>query len=463
MKNPTTEGTDAYVPEEDLRIAKLSVEGVKRIRNVSIVPASIGLTKIGGNNRQGKTSVLDALAHALCGPEAVALGANLINDDAEEIPGSHKAKARTIVEFSDGTRVERRLTEKNSRTGLLTITLPQGQEGTLDDLKNCISKVALVPTNMDAMTERERLKHLLGGVKVDLSDLEEMLDDVTKEKESLYQQKELAQKHANDLPSWEGCPTTEVKASDIMAELQKAMDANAANRAKKQEVEKLETVARAMADTAKRKVERIAELRQQLKVAEEDADLASKAAYEADEAFKTAQSATAGLVDIPTDELQKKLEDTDELNKKVRDNQTKEQRNNDAAELRERWNGKSLEQEDVLRDMKSRVESADIPIPGLGIDEQLRVTFDNQIWSDCSGMQKKVTEAAIASLYQPHASFILADGLEALDEQSQARFHKWAISRGLQIIGTEVRGSYAGEKGDDGVVRFVISDGMVQE
>src|SRR6056297_3055500 len=107
----------SYVPSEPLEIAMLSVEGFKRVRNVTLTPLGTGLTKIGGNNRQGKTSILDALGHALLGAEVVPTGANLINDDAEEIPGSRKAKARTRVQFSDGTVVERRLTEANSRTG----------------------------------------------------------------------------------------------------------------------------------------------------------------------------------------------------------------------------------------------------------------------------------------------------------------------------------------------------------
>ena len=40
---------------------------MKRIRAVQIVPTSAGLTVIGGNNGQGKTSVLDAIAWALGG------------------------------------------------------------------------------------------------------------------------------------------------------------------------------------------------------------------------------------------------------------------------------------------------------------------------------------------------------------------------------------------------------------
>mgnify|MGYP003223894531 CR=1 FL=1 len=48
-------------------ITALEAENVKRIKAVALTPAPTGLTLVGGNNNQGKTSVLDALAWALSG------------------------------------------------------------------------------------------------------------------------------------------------------------------------------------------------------------------------------------------------------------------------------------------------------------------------------------------------------------------------------------------------------------
>lgn len=48
-------------------INQLEIENTKRVRAVTITPAETGLTVIGGNNNQGKTSVLDAIAWALGG------------------------------------------------------------------------------------------------------------------------------------------------------------------------------------------------------------------------------------------------------------------------------------------------------------------------------------------------------------------------------------------------------------
>ena len=50
-----------------VKITALEAENVKRIKAVALTPAPTGLTLVGGNNNQGKTSVLDALAWALGG------------------------------------------------------------------------------------------------------------------------------------------------------------------------------------------------------------------------------------------------------------------------------------------------------------------------------------------------------------------------------------------------------------
>ena len=50
-----------------MKINRLEIENVKRIKAVKIEPRENGLTLIGGNNNQGKTSVLDSIAWALGG------------------------------------------------------------------------------------------------------------------------------------------------------------------------------------------------------------------------------------------------------------------------------------------------------------------------------------------------------------------------------------------------------------
>ena len=52
---------------DSIKINKLEIENVKRIKAVKIEPTKNGLTIVGGNNNQGKTSVLDSIAWVLGG------------------------------------------------------------------------------------------------------------------------------------------------------------------------------------------------------------------------------------------------------------------------------------------------------------------------------------------------------------------------------------------------------------
>lgn len=105
-----------------VKIAALEAENVKRIKAVALTPSPTGLTIVGGNNNQGKTSVLDALAWALGGEKFRPTAA--VRDGALAPP-------HLKVILSNGVVVERR--GKNSS---LTVTDPTGQRTARMDLLN---------------------------------------------------------------------------------------------------------------------------------------------------------------------------------------------------------------------------------------------------------------------------------------------------------------------------------------
>lgn len=98
---------------ESVKISSLELENVKRIRAVQIVPTSTGLTVIGGNNGQGKTSVLDAIAWALGGDR---YRPSAPTRDGSVIP------PRIRLELSNGLVVER-----SGKNSALKVADPTGQ------------------------------------------------------------------------------------------------------------------------------------------------------------------------------------------------------------------------------------------------------------------------------------------------------------------------------------------------
>ena len=96
-----------------VKIAALEAENVKRIKAVALTPSPTGLTIVGGNNNQGKTSVLDALAWALGGEKFRPTAA--VRDGALAPP-------HLKVILSNGVVVERK-----GKNASLTVTDPTGR------------------------------------------------------------------------------------------------------------------------------------------------------------------------------------------------------------------------------------------------------------------------------------------------------------------------------------------------
>lgn len=84
---------------DSIKINKLEIENVKRIKAVKIEPTKNGLTIVGGNNNQGKTSVLDSIAWALGGDKYKP--SNATRDGSTIPPNLH-------IVMSNGLVVERK-------------------------------------------------------------------------------------------------------------------------------------------------------------------------------------------------------------------------------------------------------------------------------------------------------------------------------------------------------------------
>ena len=130
-----------------VKIMALEAENVKRIKAVALTPSPTGLTLVGGNNNQGKTSVLDALAWAL--------GGDRFRPDAAQRDGA-VAPAHLKVKLSNGVVVERK-----GKNASLTVTDPTGRRSGQQLLNAFVEPLALdLPRFMEA-SDKEKADILL--------------------------------------------------------------------------------------------------------------------------------------------------------------------------------------------------------------------------------------------------------------------------------------------------------------
>ena len=110
-------------------INKLEIENVKRVKAVKLEPSATGLTIVGGNNNQGKTSVLDAIAWAL--------GGNKYKPSQAQREGSTIPPILKIT-LSNGLVVER-----SGKNSTLKVIDPSGNKAGQNLLDSFVEELAI--------------------------------------------------------------------------------------------------------------------------------------------------------------------------------------------------------------------------------------------------------------------------------------------------------------------------------
>ena len=96
------------------KITAVSIENFKRIAQVNFSPDEMGITIIGGNNRQGKTSVLDAIMWGLGGAKFAPSQPNNLNGHGD---------AEIRIALNNGVTVERK-----GKNGSIKVTDQTGKK-----------------------------------------------------------------------------------------------------------------------------------------------------------------------------------------------------------------------------------------------------------------------------------------------------------------------------------------------
>lgn len=415
-------------------ITSLEAENVKRIKAVALTPSPTGLTLVGGNNNQGKTSVLDALAWAL--------GGDRFRPDAAVRDGA-QAPAHLKVTLSNGVVVERK--GKNST---LTVTDPTGRRSGQQLLNAFIEPLALdLPRFMDA-SDKEKADILLKiigiGTELHTRDLEiKSLYDKRTFTGQLAQQK----KHfAEELISYPDAPEEPVSAGDLIRQQQDILARNGENQRKREQFRELARQRDEAMAEMHRLDERIAELTAQRKEVSKKHTLLFTQAMDA---HKTAEQ----LQDESTAELEASIRNIEEINRKVRANLEKSRAADEAQKYADDYNKLTEAITQKRADRMALLNGADLPLPGLSVEDGV-LTYHGKHWRDMSGSDQLRVAAAIVRRLNPDCGFVLLDKLEQMDMTTLEEFSRWLEQEGLQAIATRV------STGSE--CQIIIEDGMVK-
>ncbi len=404
-----------------VKINKLEIENVKRIKAVQLEPNASGLTVIGGRNRQGKTSVIDAIAWAL--------GGDRFRPSQAQREGA-LTPPDLRVELDNGLIVERR--GKNSE---LKVTDPSGRRGGQQLLNEFVEQLALdLPRFMQA-SSREKANTLLQiiGLREQLAALEGQEQDLYNRRRSIGQIATQKAKYAEELPFDPTAPTEPVSVSELIRQQQEILARNGENQRK-----------RAQAASLQAEKER---LRRQL------AEL--QARY--DEiccSLEIAQKSAAALLDESTAELEENIANIEQLNRRVQSNLDRERALDEVAQYQAEYDGLSEALEQCRQAKLDLLAGAQMPLPGLSVAEG-ELVYQGQRWDNMSASEQLRVAVAVVRRLNPKCGFVLLDKLEQMDLPTLQEFGSWLEAEGLQVIATRV------STGSECSV--IIEDGYIKE
>ena len=418
-----------------VKIMALEAENVKRIKAVALTPSPTGLTIVGGNNNQGKTSVLDALAWAL--------GGDRFRPDAAQRDGA-VAPAHLKVRLSNGVVVERK--GKNST---LTVTDPTGRRSGQQLLNAFIEPLALdLPRFMEASDKEKAdiLLRIIGiGTELHTRDLEiKALYD----KRNFTGQLAAQKKHfAEELISYPDAPEEPVSASDLIRQQQEILARNGENQRKRNQLDKLIDEKNQLNFTLRDLDEKIEDLKEEYEQTQAKFTDLEKQIFQA-------RKSAAQLQDESTAELEASIRDIEETNRKVRANLEKSRAEDEAARYASDYDKLTEVITRKRADRMALLNGADLPLPELSVEDGA-LTYKGKHWRDMSGSDQLRVAAAIVRRLNPDCGFVLLDKLEQMDMTTLQEFSAWLEAEHLQAIATRV------STGSE--CQIIIEDGMVKD
>jgi DNA repair exonuclease SbcCD ATPase subunit len=421
-KDNTVKGID-----KPQTIVRLETKNVKRIRAVEITPDG-QMVVLGGNNRQGKTSILDSITYALAGGRAI----------CDKPLREGEKKGHVVVETEDLV-VRRTFTNKGG--GTLKVTLKSGKElkpaqTVLDKLCGSLTFDPLKFMTQEREKQAKTLRELLG---LDLSNLDneykELFDERTAQKRELKKLKA----RLENCKSHPGVGVEEICISELMADATKAIEHNAQIAKKESD---LETKREKRANSQKK----IEELKQELKQEEEKLEQiiteGTKLRAEVDAAQR-----------IDTKALNEKIKNIEQTNEKVKENQ-EYQRLEEQTHLSEEDVDNLTERMEKIIQQKNRlISDCKMPVDGLSFNLDGEVTLNGLPLDQCSGEEELTTSVAIGISQNPNMKIMLVRNAYLMEKNAMKQLAVQAADADAQLWVERVG------DGDDNAI--IIEDGMV--
>lgn len=466
---------------EKAKITGLKVSNFKRVKLVEIQPNENGLTILGGDNSQGKTSILNAIGYALGGE---AFRPSAVNN----YDGDENAEIRVEI---NGLIVERK-----GKNADLKITDTRGMKGNQTLLNEIVSKFALdLGTFLNASDKAKLLLGMFPELDDKLTKLKAESDAIRTERTDINRDVKRLGMQIDGMSVVENIPGEEIKVEELTVELQKISNLISDFEAKQRTVElkkQEEANLKRQDDSLSYRTTEIISEKDNLGEQEQAETKALEEEFQRrHEELKARFKKRKNDADTELDRLKNELHevrtevkqvliDIDDLTKEIaaepnheeqkvailkriqtaNDTNAQIRKNTECKKVHAEWDRLKTNSEDLTNKLtaidQNRAEllqNANLPLPELSIDADGELLYNGLKWDCMAGAERLKVATAICMGAKPECGFVLIDGLETMDGKTLADFSAFLAEKGMQGIGTIVGNEQA---------TLIIENGMIQ-
>ena len=423
-----------------MKIISLKTENVKKVSAVEISPTG-DMVVIGGNNGEGKSSILDSIMMALAGKKSIC-----------ERPLKEGAKKGSTV-LDLGKYI---VTRTYTAAGGGTITVKNADGATYSSpqsiLDGLTGDLTFDPVKFANLPGTDQLKTLQKLVGLDFTELDAEYKKVYGERTEFGRQGVTAKAKLDGLTDHGGIVAVDI--ADTLSEIERIDKANLENEKERGYVRQmsdgLDSEAAGMEEVDQDRIQEqstleglIAATEATLKKLKGDLEaLASK--FEGERMYDAqhyVESTTAyteraallpALVDENTDALRLKLSTAEETNQKVRDNAARIESKKETDDLKAKWTDKADRLKEISAEKTRQLSEANFPVEKLSFDET-GVLYQGVPFSQASAAERLRVSVAMGIAMCPELKIMLIRDASLLDEKNMNILAEMAAASGCQM------------------------------
>ncbi len=449
-----------YGPEDigedtEFELVALEAENIKALKVVKLGLKGKSLVVIGGNNAQGKTSLVDCIPIALGGKKY----------EPEEVIRRGESHGKIVLDldevstpFADadgkfpapiGLKVTVVFTKKAGRKLILEAKDGFPFRSPQEIFDRFVSKLTFDPLEFIRMEKEKQTEIVRTMAGIDFTQLDQEYQLLYDERRDLNRDVKNAEAVIKvELPSADVVPDEPVDISSLIAERDKIQEENNKNNERMKKVEQLKKDIEAKIKLDNEVVEEISRLEEKLKVIRGEL-------HEMEDKYGDWSNRSKSLEWKKTDEIDVQISQAQGINaliekKKLRDHQL------GLMEVKKVKIAAMEQQMEEIKNQKAKIlASAKYPVPGFKIDSDGTLLYNDLPFSQASGMQQIDVAIDMALAINPRLKLALVREGSIIDLDNLKRIHQRVEAKGGKLIMERT--------GKSGEMSVIIEEGEIVE